>query len=110
VARFLAFFARPATQAEWHQRTGLVPLSTAAYELTRKTGFYARNPGHEIAVRQLLVRGTPNWKSLRLREYPKLRSIIDEELEATWQGGKSPVDALNAAVTRGNAFLDSAGR
>ncbi len=107
VARFLEFFARPAVQAEWHQKTGLVPLSAAAYELTRKAGFYNKHPEHEIAVRQLLVRGTPNWKSLRLREHPRLGSIIDEELESTWQGQKSPLDALNAAVMRGNAFLDS---
>jgi sn-glycerol 3-phosphate transport system substrate-binding protein len=106
VARFLAFFARPEVQAEWHQKTALVPLSAAAYELTRKAGFYKRQPGHEIAVRQLLVRGTPNWKSLRLGQFPKLRSIIDEELESAWQGRKSPLDALNHAVTRGNAFLD----
>jgi sn-glycerol 3-phosphate transport system substrate-binding protein len=105
VARFLAFFARPETQAEWHQKTGLVPLSAAAYELTRKQGFYASQPGHEVAVRQLLVRGTPNWKSLRLAQFPKLRSIIDEELESAWLGQKSPIDALNAAVGRGNAFL-----
>ena len=106
VARFLAYFARPQVQAEWHQRTGLVPLSAAAYELTRNTGFYAKHPGHEIAVRQLLVRGTPNWKSLRLGQHPRLRSIIDEELESTWLGKKSPIDALNHAVARGNAFLD----
>jgi sn-glycerol 3-phosphate transport system substrate-binding protein len=106
VARFLAFFARPEVQAEWHQRTGLVPLSTAAYEITRKQGFYKTQPGHEIAVRQLLVKGTPNWKSLRLKQYPRLGSIIDEELESVWLGRKSPVDALNAAVARGNAFLD----
>jgi sn-glycerol 3-phosphate transport system substrate-binding protein len=106
VARFLAFFARPEVQAQWHQKTGLVPLSAAAYELTRKQGFYAAQPGHEVAVRQLLVKGTPNWKSLRLGQFPRLRSIIDEELESTWQGRKSPIDALNAAVARGNAFLE----
>jgi len=105
-ARFLAFFARPDVQAHWHQRTGLVPLNAQAYELTRKAGFYRKNPEHEIAVRQLLVRGTPNWKSLRLREYPRLRTIIDEELESTWQGTKSPLDALNAAVGRGNDYLE----
>jgi len=106
VARFLAFFARPEVQAEWHQKTGLVPLSAAAYELTRKQGFYAAHPGHEIAVRQLLARGTPNWKSLRLGQFPRLRSIIDQELESAWQGRKTPLDALNAAVARGNAFLE----
>ena len=108
VARFLAFFSRPEVQAEWHQVTGLVPLNAAAYELTRKTGFYKAHPGHEIAVRQLLVRGTPNWKSLRLAQFPRLRSIIDEELESVWLGRKAPVDALNHAVERGNAFLGRA--
>ena len=106
VAQFLAFFARPEVQAEWHQKTGLVPLSAAAYELTRKQGFYAANPGHEIAVRQLLTRGTPNWKSLRLVQHPRLRGIIDEEIDLAWQGKKTSLDALNAAVARGNAFLD----
>ncbi|HJV10757.1 MAG TPA: extracellular solute-binding protein [Burkholderiales bacterium] len=106
VARFLAYFARPEVQADWHQRTGLVPLNTAAYNLTRASGFYRANPGHEVAVRQLSVRSTPNWKSVRLAQFPKLRSIIDEELEFTWLGRKSPVEALNHAVTRGNEFLD----
>ena len=106
VARFLAFFARPTVQAEWHQRTGLVPLTAEAYEITRSQGFYAVYPAHEIAVRQLMVKGTPNWKSLRLGQFPRVRSIIDEELESAWQGKKTPVDALNAAVRRGNAYLD----
>jgi sn-glycerol 3-phosphate transport system substrate-binding protein len=105
-ARFLAFFARPTVQAEWHQRTGLVPLTADAYEITRSQGFYTRSPGHEIAVRQLMVKGTPNWKSLRLGQFPRLRSIIDEELDSAWQGRKSPIDALNAAVARGNAYLE----
>lgn len=105
-AGFLAFFARPEVQADWHQRTGLVPLTAGAYELTRKAGFYAAQPGREIAVRQLLVRGAPNGKSLRLAQFPRLRTIIDEELASTWEGRKSPIDALNHAVERGNAFLD----
>jgi sn-glycerol 3-phosphate transport system substrate-binding protein len=106
VARFLAFFSRPEVQAEWHQRTGLVPLTAAAYELTRKAGFYKKHPGHEIAVRQIMLKGTPNWRSLRLGQHPRLRSIIDEEIELAWEGKKAPLDALNAAVTRGNAFLE----
>ncbi|MGH8691569.1 MAG: extracellular solute-binding protein [Burkholderiales bacterium] len=108
VARFLAFFARPEVQAEWHQKTGLVPLTATAYEITRKQGFYASHPGHEVAVRQLMVKGAPGWKSLRLARSPRVRSIIDEELELAWQGRKTAVDALNAAVARGNAFLEKA--
>lgn len=108
VARFLAFLSRPDVQAEWHQRTGLVPMSTAAYDLTVKQGFYATHPEYEIAVRQLFVKDTPNWRRLRLAQFPHLRTIIDEELESAWQGRKAPMEALNAAVTRGNAFLDRA--
>ena len=93
-------------QAEWHQRTGLVPLTYEAYELTRNQGFYAVYPGHEVAVRQLMVKGAPTWKSLRLGQFPRVRSIIDEELESVWQGKKTPLDALNAAVRRGNDYLD----
>lgn len=107
VARFLAWLAKPAVQAQWHQATGYVPLTTAAYELTRSQGFYATHPGHEIAVQQLLSRNpTRESKGIRLASFNKIRSIIDEELELVWKGTKTPFDALNTAVARGNELLD----
>jgi sn-glycerol 3-phosphate transport system substrate-binding protein len=36
-----------------------------------------------------------------------LREIIDQELEAVWGGSKTPLDALNAAVARGNLLIGS---
>ncbi|HYG54835.1 MAG TPA: sn-glycerol-3-phosphate ABC transporter substrate-binding protein UgpB [Burkholderiales bacterium] len=108
-AKFLAFLAKPEVQAEWHQATGYVPLTTAAYELTRKQGFYAAHPGHEIAVRQLLLKNpTRDSKGIRLPAFVKIRGIIDEELEAVWASKKTPMDALNTAVARGNQVLDRA--
>jgi hypothetical protein len=56
--------------------------------------------------RGVSARSSENWKSLRLSQLPQVRSIIDEEIESAWLGKKSTVDALNAAVTRGNAYLD----
>jgi sn-glycerol 3-phosphate transport system substrate-binding protein len=108
VADFFAWLARPAVQAQWHQRTGDVPLTNAAYELTRKQGFYQRHPGHEIAVRQLLSRPDLDSPRVRLGDLAHIRGIIDEELEAVWMSGKAPLDALNAAVRRGNLLLDKA--
>ncbi|HEX6690572.1 MAG TPA: sn-glycerol-3-phosphate ABC transporter substrate-binding protein UgpB [Burkholderiales bacterium] len=107
VARFFAFLAQPGVQAEWHQKSGELPLTYAAYELTRKQGFYAANPGQEIAVQQVLAK-LPTWDSrgIRLGGFPKIRGIINEELELVWGGNKSALDALNAAVARGNALLD----
>jgi sn-glycerol 3-phosphate transport system substrate-binding protein len=107
VAKFLAYMAKPEVQAEWHQKTGYVPVTTAAYELTRKAGFYTANPGHEIAVRQLLLKNpTRESKGIRLGHFPQIRVIINEELELVWGDKKSPMDALNTAVKRGNVILE----
>jgi sn-glycerol 3-phosphate transport system substrate-binding protein len=107
VARFFAFLAQPGVQAEWHQKTGEIPLSYAAYELTRKQGFYAAHPAQEIAVRQVLLKlPTEDSRGIRLAELPQIRGIINEELEQVWGGRKSALDALNAAVARGNALLE----
>ena len=109
VARLVDFLARADVQAEWHQRTGNVPLTRVAYELTRAQGFYRRQPGYEVAVRQLVIRNpTPESSDSRLGALPRIRSIADEELESVWSGGKTPVEALNAAVARGNALLRNA--
>jgi sn-glycerol 3-phosphate transport system substrate-binding protein len=107
VARFFAFLAQPNVQAAWTQKTGGLPLTYAAYELMRKQGFYAANPGQEIAVQQVLAK-LPTWDSrgIRLGGFPKIRGIINDELEQVWGGRKSALDALNAAVARGNAVLE----
>ena len=106
VAKFLAWLSRPEVQAEWHQKTGYVPTTIAAYELTRKQGFYAKNPGHEIAIRQLLLKNpTSDTKGIRLGLFPQIRVILDEELEKAWALKITPKQALDAAAERGNLLL-----
>ena len=51
VAKFFNFLSQPDIQMYWHTSTGYVPITQAAYELTRKSGFYEKNPGHELAVK-----------------------------------------------------------
>jgi sn-glycerol 3-phosphate transport system substrate-binding protein len=108
VARFFAFLAQPANQAAWTRKTGDLPLTYAAYELMRKQGFYAANPGQEVAMQQVLAK-LPTWDSrgIRLGQFPRIRGIINEELEQVWGGKKSALDALNAAVLRGNLLLEA---
>lgn len=108
VASFFAFLSRADVQADWHQFTGDAPLTAAGYELSRKQGYYISNPGHEVAVRQLLLKPAEDSKGIRLGGLRRIRAIIDEELETVWDGRKTPLDALNAAVKRGNALLESA--
>ena len=98
--------AKPENAAEWHQKTGYLPITKAAYDLTREQGFYEKNPGADTATRQMLNKPPlPFTKGLRLGNMPQIRVIVDEELESVWTGKKTPQQALDTAVERGNQLL-----
>ena len=106
VAKFLSFLSQPEIQMEWHTTTGYVPITKAAYELTRKSGFYDKNPGRDMAVKQLTLNTpTENSKGLRFGNYVQGREVIEEEMEAVFAGKKDAKTALNDAVKRGNEIL-----
>jgi len=106
VARFFTFLSRPEIQADWHQATGYLPITMAAYELTRKSGFYEKNPGADVSVQAMVVKVTSKSRGVRLGNLPQIRTIVDEELEAVWAGKKTPKEGLDAAVARGNEQLE----
>ncbi|MGN6230956.1 MAG: sn-glycerol-3-phosphate ABC transporter substrate-binding protein UgpB [Trinickia sp.] len=106
VAQFLAYLSSPAVAAKWHEDTGYLPVTTAAYELARSQGFYAKNPGSDTAIKQMLNKPPlPYTKGLRLGNMPQIRTVVDEELEQVWAGKKTPKAALDSAVERGDALL-----
>jgi len=106
VAKFFTYLSSPEVQADWHQFTGYLPITTAAYELTKQQGFYEKNPGTETAILQMtLHKPTPNSKGLRFGSFVQIRDIINEELEAVWNGSKSAQEALDEAAARGNQLL-----
>jgi len=105
-ARFLSWLARPEVQADWSQVTGYVPLTRAAYEHIAQSGFYKANPGHEIAVKQLLLNApTQESRGIRLGDYPEIRAILEQELEQAWDNKVPPKLALDRAAERGNQLL-----
>ena len=106
VAAFLNYLSSPEVQAQWHQDTGYLPITSAAADLTREQGFYDENPGTDVAVKQMTAKEpTANSKGLRLGNFDQIRTIIDEELEAVWAGDKDAQAALDTAVERGNELL-----
>src|SRR5437660_3774680 len=106
VAKFFAFLSQPETQMAWHTGTGYVPITLASYELTRKSGFYDKNPGADMPVKQLTNKPpTPNSKGLRFGNFVQGREVIEEELEAVFAGRKDAKAALDEAVKRGNEIL-----
>lgn len=105
-ADFLNFLSTPEIQAQWHQDTGYLPITTPAYELTKSEGYYDAEPGTDIAILQMTAKApTENSKGLRLGNFDQIRGIIDEELEAVWQGDKDAKAALDSAVERGDELL-----
>ena len=106
VAKFFAFLSRPEVQARWHQQSGYLPITRAAYELTRSQGFYDKNPGADIATRQITLNPpSADTKGLRLGSYVTVRDVIEEEMEQALDGKKTAEAALKSAVARGNAVL-----
>ncbi|MGN7294583.1 sn-glycerol-3-phosphate ABC transporter substrate-binding protein UgpB [Rhizobium sp. SAFR-030] len=106
VAKFFTYLSKPEVQAEWHQYTGYLPITNAAYELGESQGYYAKNPGSDIAIKQI-TRGTPseNSKGVRFGNFTQVRSVVDEEFQALLAGKKDAKQALDSAVTRGNQLL-----
>ena len=106
VAKFFAFLSQPEIQMDWHTKTGYVPITQASYELTRKSGFYDKNPGADMPVKQLTNKApTANSKGLRFGNFVQGREVIEEEMESVFAGKKDAKTALNDAVKRGNEIL-----
>jgi sn-glycerol 3-phosphate transport system substrate-binding protein len=106
VARFFAFLSRPEVQSAWHRATGYLPITRAAYDLTRSQGFYDRNPGAEISIQQMTISPpTINSRGLRLGSFVVIREIIEDEMEQAFAGRKDAEAAMKGAVARGNAVL-----
>ena len=83
-----------------------MPITTAAYELSEAQGFYEQNPGTDTAIKQLSLNApTANSRGLRFGNFVQIRDVINEEMEAIWDGSKSASQAMDAAVKRGNALL-----
>ena len=106
VAKFMTYLSSPEVQAWWHQETGYVPITTPAYELSKEQGFYKENPGTDTAIKQLsLNTPTPNSRGIRFGNFVQIRDVINEEMEAIWNESKTPSDAMDEAVSRGDALL-----
>jgi sn-glycerol 3-phosphate transport system substrate-binding protein len=106
VAKFFAYLSQPEVQAAWHQKTGYLPVTRAAFDLSRTQGFYERNPGTDISIEQITLKPpTENSKGLRLGSFVLIRDVIEDELEQAFSGKKSAQAALDSAVARGNRLL-----
>jgi sn-glycerol 3-phosphate transport system substrate-binding protein len=106
VAEFFGYLARPEVDAKWHMDTGYVPITLAGFALASGQGYYIKNPGTDLAFRQLtLTEPTANSRGLRLGNMPEIRVVMQEEMEKAFQGQQTAKQALDSTVQRGNTIL-----
>jgi sn-glycerol 3-phosphate transport system substrate-binding protein len=106
VATFFNYLSSPAVQADWHQFTGYLPITTDAYYLTKGQGVYQEKPGMETALKQMtLNKPTQNSRGMRFGNFVQMRAIIYDTLEAIFSGEKTAQQGLDEAVGKGNKLL-----
>jgi sn-glycerol 3-phosphate transport system substrate-binding protein len=106
VADFFHYLSSPEVQADWSQFSGYLPITKAAYELGQKQGFYAKNPGSDVGIKEITLNPpTVNSKGLRFGNYVQIRTIIDDEFQKMLAGKEDAKQALDNVDSRGDKLL-----
>src|SRR6478672_7083147 len=106
VAKFFTFLSDTDRQVELHKKSGYLPITKAAYEKTKASGYYEEFPYLETPLLELTNKEpTENSRGLRLGNMVQLRDVWAEEIEAALSGKKTAKQALDDAVSRGNQML-----
>jgi len=109
VAEFFHYLSQTKVQEYLHEQSGYLPVTMAAYEATKKSGFYEKNPGREIPILEMIGKApTANSKGVRLVNLPQVRDIQNEEFEKMLAGKETAKQALDNAVKRGDAAIQQA--
>ena len=106
VAKFFAFLSDTDRQVGLHTQSGYLPITKAAYDKVKASGFYKDKPYLETPLLQLTNKPpTENSRGLRLGNMVQMRDMWSEEIESALAAKKPAKQALDDAVSRGNAVL-----
>jgi sn-glycerol 3-phosphate transport system substrate-binding protein len=109
VAAFFSYISQTDVQEYLHQTSGYLPVTLAAYDATKASGFYTENPGREVPITQMMGKPpTANSKGVRLPNLPQIRDIENEEFEKMLAGDQDAQTTMDAIVERGNAAIREA--
>lgn len=96
-AEFLGYLAKPVVAANWHQKTGFLPLTDAAFRAA-DVSFYSRIPGAQSVVQNLKTQaGKTAAQGFRLKNYAEVEKVLNKEFITALGGETSPMIALLAA-------------
>jgi sn-glycerol 3-phosphate transport system substrate-binding protein len=104
-AKFFEFLTKPETQVFWHQETGYVPITEAAYEMAKSSGYYKETPDAEIGILQLKQPAGEWTKGYRLGYYVQIREVMYRHYDDIFSGKATVAEAFAAIEKESNELL-----
>ncbi|WP_170475666.1 extracellular solute-binding protein [Ruegeria arenilitoris] len=105
-AEFFKFLSSTDIQQFWHTETGYVPITTAAYEATKASGYYQEKPQAEVGILQLSLPGGDNSKGYRMGFYVQIRDVMNREYGRIFAGETDVESAFAVIEEEGNQLLE----
>ncbi|NMM46402.1 extracellular solute-binding protein [Rhodospirillaceae bacterium KN72] len=106
VAKFFEYMTKPETQFFWHKETGYVPITTDAYALAKKAGYYDETPDAEVGIQQLSLPAGEWTKGYRLGYYVQIREVMYKHFEQLLNGDETVDAAFDGIETESDELLD----
>jgi multiple sugar transport system substrate-binding protein len=102
-AQFLAWLSKPVIAAQWHQTTGFLPLTEAAFRAS-EVSFYKRIPGAQSVVANMRSQTPVTARGFRVANYDRIEPVLSRELDAAFDGQATPFTALTDAATQARSI------
>ncbi len=105
VAAFFEFLTNPEIQFYWHRETGYVPITNAAYDLAKTSGYYKENPDAEVGIQQLNLPVGEHSKGYQLGFYVQIREVMYENYDKLFSGSQNVETTFANIEAGGNDLL-----
>ena len=96
-AALLGWLSTPVVATKWHQQTGYLPLTEAAFRAA-DVSFYDKYPGSHNVIASMRAQPGPNGRGFRVKNYDQILPILNREVNDALEGKKPPVASLGAAA------------
>lgn len=104
VAQFLAWLAKTDNAAAWYQETGFLPLTEQAFAATNSSYYKSLGDWRDL-VAAYNQKPAITASSFRIRNYPKIRAMFHENLQAALSGEQSAPTVLNNVSTQASKLM-----
>lgn len=98
-AQFLAWLSKPVIAAQWHQHTGYLPLTEAAFRAS-DVSFYQSIPGGQAVAASMRNRLPATSRGFRMAHYDRIEPVLNQQFNDALEGKTPPVSALNNAASQ----------